>query len=101
MLLQAHDRSAEIAMIPSPKRIVETWSALVGMWGSTYLALLDELDAELAMVADSLQWPLLIIGALGTGSVIITSWKDSRQRRSREPPAGPGFLPGAGRKTAQ
>ncbi len=67
-------------MIPSPKRIVETWSALVGMWGSTYLALLDELDAELAVVSDSLQWPLLIIGALGTGSVIITSWKDSRRQ---------------------
>jgi hypothetical protein len=76
--------------IPSPKRVLEAWSALVGIWGSSYLALLDELDIELGLmseqVSESLQWPLLIIGAAGTGSVLFSSWKDAKARRRPEPP---------------
>ncbi len=70
--------------IPSPKRILEAWSALIGIWGSTYLALIDELDIELMAVSESLQWPLLIIGAAGTGSVLFSSWKESRRGRGRQ-----------------
>jgi hypothetical protein len=73
--------------IPSPKRVLESWSALIGIWGSSYLALLDELDIELGFMAESLQWPLLIIGAAGTGSVLLSSWKDAKARRRSEPPA--------------
>jgi hypothetical protein len=72
-------------VMPSLKRILESWSALVGIWGSSYLALVDDLDIELAEwgeLADTLQWPLLIVGALGTGSVLYTSWQESRPRRS-------------------
>ena len=38
--------------IPSPKRVLETWSALIGISGSTYLELLEELDIELMGAAD-------------------------------------------------
>ena len=38
-------------MIPSPKRVLESWSALIGIWGSSYLALLEALDAEVAATA--------------------------------------------------
>ncbi|HVZ51789.1 MAG TPA: hypothetical protein VG986_07470 [Pseudolabrys sp.] len=72
--------------IPSPKKVLESWSALIGIWGSSYLALLDELDIELGLVSESLQWPLLIVGAAGTGSVLFSSWKDARARRRPEPP---------------
>jgi hypothetical protein len=67
--------------IPSPKRVLDAWSALVGIWGASYIALLEKLDLELASVAESMQWPLLIIGAYGTGSVILTSWQESRRGR--------------------
>lgn len=66
-------------MIPSAKRVLESWSALIGIWGSTYLALLDELDAEVAALSETLQWPLLLIGAIGTGSVLYSSWRESRR----------------------
>jgi hypothetical protein len=69
--------------VPSPKRVLESWSALIGIWGSSYLAFLDELGVELAAVSETLQWPLLIVGGLGTGSVLITSWKESRLPRCR------------------
>lgn len=72
-------------VIPSPKRVLESWSALVGMWGASYLELLDELDVELGAVADTLEWPLLIVGALGTGSIAVSSWKASRTRHHRLP----------------
>jgi hypothetical protein len=71
-------------MVPPPKRIVETSSALVGIWGSTYLAFLDELGIELAALSDALEWPFLIIGACGTGSVLLSSWKDNRRGRFRK-----------------
>jgi hypothetical protein len=73
-------------VIPSPKRILEAWSALLGVWGSSYLAFLDELSLELAQLSETLQWPFLIIGAMGTGSALFSSWKVSRQpewRRAR------------------
>lgn len=67
-------------MIPSPKRVLETWSALIGVMGSSYLELLEELDIELGVLGDDLEWPFLIIGTVGTGSVLLTSWKGARQR---------------------
>jgi hypothetical protein len=65
---------------PSPKKVLETWSALIGISGSTYLELLEELEIELMGAADSLQWPLLIVGAAGTGSILYRSWRESRNR---------------------
>lgn len=65
--------------IPSPKRVLQSWSALIGVWGSSYLALLDELDLEFMALSESMQWPLLIIGATGTGSVLYSSWRHSRR----------------------
>jgi hypothetical protein len=69
--------------IPSPRRVLESWSALIGIWGSSYLALLDELDIELMAVSDGLEWPLLIIGAAGTGGVLYDSWQETRRKNKR------------------
>jgi hypothetical protein len=69
--------------VPSPKRVLESWSALIGVAGSTYLSLLDDLGVEFIDVADSLEWPLLIVGAAGTGSIFYSSWRESRRRRPR------------------
>lgn len=71
-------------MFSSLKRTLESWSALIGIWGSSYLALVDELDieiAELGGMAEIVQWPLLAVGAIGTGSVLYTSWQESRPRQ--------------------
>lgn len=69
--------------IPHPKEILESWSALVGIWGSSYFALLEAIDTEIASAAESLQWPFVIIGLAGTGSVLLTSWRVSRRRAQR------------------
>jgi hypothetical protein len=74
----------EAGVAQSPKTVLESWSALVGLSGSTYLTLLEELSLELAEYAEGLQWPLLIIGAIGTGSVLVSSWKVSRQKQWRQ-----------------
>ena len=66
--------------IPSPKRVLETWSALVGVSGSTYLELLGELDVELTATANAMEWPLLVAGAAGTGSILFGSWRERRNR---------------------
>ena len=71
-------------MAQSPKRVLESWSALVGLSGSSYLTFLEELSLELAEYAEGLQWPLLIIGAIGTGSVLVSSYKVSRDKRWRQ-----------------
>lgn len=67
----------------SVKQVLEAWSALLGIWGSSYLAFLDELSVELAEFSETMQWPFLIIGAMGTGSALFSSWKVSRQREWR------------------
>jgi hypothetical protein len=69
-----------VMQIPSPKRVLEAWSALIGISGSTYLELVEELDIELMAGADSVQWPLLIVGVAGTGSILYSSWQESRKR---------------------
>jgi len=73
------------ATVVSPRRVLESWAALIGLSSSTYLALLEELSLELAAYAESLQWPLLLIGATGAVSVLHSSWKissDPQWRRS-------------------
>ena len=65
--------------IPSPKRAVEIWSALVGISGSTYLELLE--DIELIGAADAMPWPLLVVGAAGSGSILFGSWRRYRSGR--------------------
>ena len=79
-------------MIQSPRRVVESWSALVGLSSSTYLTLLEEISLEMAQYAESLQWPLLIIGALGTGSALLSSWQLSRQKSWRRAHGLPGGI---------
>jgi hypothetical protein len=67
--------------IPAPRRVLESWSALIGIWGASYIAALKEMSVEMSEYAESLQWPLLIVGAMGTGSALWSSWKIGRQSR--------------------
>ena len=60
--------------------VLAVGQALIGISGSTYLELLEELDIELMGAADAMQWPLLIVGAAGTGSILVSSWRASRGR---------------------
>jgi hypothetical protein len=60
--------------IPSPKRVVETWSALIGISGSTNLELLEG-------AADAMQWLLLVVGATGSGNILFGSWRRCRSSR--------------------
>jgi len=66
--------------IPAPKKVLETWSAFIGISGSTYLELVEELDIGLMGAADAMQWPLLIVGAAGSGSILFGSWRRCRRR---------------------
>lgn len=59
--------------IPSPKHVLESWSALIAIWAP-----------PLIEYTESLEWPLLIIGATGTGSVLFSSWRTSRTRSWRK-----------------
>jgi hypothetical protein len=67
-------------VFPSARRVFEAWSALMGVWGSSYITFLDELGPDFMAVSETLQWPFLIIGVMGTGSAIFSSWKIARQR---------------------
>ncbi len=68
-------------MATSPKHILQSWAALVALWATEYLEFLEELSLELAEISESFEWPLLIIGAMGTGSIVVTScWSKWRKR---------------------
>lgn len=66
--------------IPSPKTVLETWSALIGVAGSTWLDLMLDLDAGSAAAADAMQWPMLIVGTAGAGSMLVSSCRTRRGR---------------------
>ncbi|MBV9557876.1 MAG: hypothetical protein JO254_12435 [Pseudolabrys sp.] len=70
-------------MIPSPRRVLESWAALVGIWGASYVTTLKEMTPELAEYAEGLQWPLVLVGAMGTGSALWSSWKIARHSGRR------------------
>jgi len=70
-------------MVRTPRQVLESWAALIGLSSSSYLALLEDLSLELAASAESLQWPLLIIGTSGAVSALHSSWKISRDVRWR------------------
>lgn len=50
------------------------WAALVALWALPYLTLLDHLRLD---ASETLQWSLLVIGALGLISVLYTAWKET------------------------
>jgi hypothetical protein len=58
--------------------VLMNWAALVALWAPAYLALLDQLGIELASGPEPLQWALVAVGTFGLGSVLYTSWRDTR-----------------------
>jgi hypothetical protein len=49
------------------------WAGLVALWALPYLTLLDHLRLDAAH-SETLQWSLLVIGALGLISLLYTAW---------------------------
>jgi hypothetical protein len=56
--------------------ILFNWAGLVALWALPYLTLLDHLRLDAAR-SETLQWSLLVIGALGLVSLLYTSWKQT------------------------
>ena len=66
----------------SPGALLSTWAALVALWALPYLTLLDYLRLDVAQ-SETLQWSLVVIGALGVISVLYTAWRDTLDPRWR------------------
>jgi len=68
----------------------------VALWALPYLTLLDHLRVDAAR-SETLQWSLLIVGALGLVSILYTTWRETldpawRARHGftlRKPPGRP------------
>jgi len=56
--------------------VLFNWAGLVALWALPYLTLLDHLRLDVAR-SETLQWSLLIIGALGLVSLLYTSWRQT------------------------
>jgi hypothetical protein len=56
--------------------VLFNWAGLVALWALPYLTLLDHLRLDAAR-SETLQWSLLIIGALGLASLLYTSWRQT------------------------
>lgn len=56
--------------------ILSNWAALVALWALPYLTLLDHLRPDVAR-SETLQWSLLVVGALGLVSLLYTSWRET------------------------
>lgn len=56
--------------------VLLNWAGLVALWALPYLTLLDHLRLDAAH-SESLQWSLLIVGALGLVSVLYTAWRET------------------------
>ena len=62
--------------------VLSNWAALVALWALPYLTLLDYLRLDVAR-SETLQWSLVVIGALGVVSVLYTAWRDTLDPRWR------------------
>jgi hypothetical protein len=56
--------------------VLFNWAGLVALWALPYLTLLDHLHLDVAR-SETLQWSLLIIGALGLASLLYTAWRQT------------------------
>jgi len=56
--------------------VLFNWAGLVALWALPYLTLLEHLRIDAAR-SETLQWSLLIIGALGLASLLYTSWRQT------------------------
>ena len=65
-------------MSVSPKSALTNSAAVIALWAPAYLVLQDYLGIELSGGLEALQWALLAVGAVGLGSVVYVSWRDTR-----------------------
>jgi len=56
--------------------VLFNWAGLVALWALPYLTLLEHLRLDAAR-SETLQWSLLIIGALGLASLLYTAWRQT------------------------
>jgi hypothetical protein len=52
------------------------WAAAMAMWALPYLAVLHRFGIEPSNV---MQWSLVAIGAVGSGSIFYMAWRESRR----------------------
>lgn len=71
----AKRRPAHSARVPLVS-VLSVWAALVALWALPYLTLLDHLRLDAAR-SETLQWSLVVIGALGIGSILYLAWKQT------------------------
>jgi hypothetical protein len=72
----AKGRRAQPAARAPLVSVLAIWAALVALWALPYLTLLDHLRVDAAR-SQALQWSLVVIGALGIGSVLYLAWKQT------------------------
>jgi hypothetical protein len=60
----------------SVRTVLVNWAGLVALWALPYLTLLDHLRLEAAR-SETLQWSLLVVGALGLVSILYTAWRET------------------------
>ena len=62
-------------------------SAMIGIWGSAILHVIDELGIELAeqleIMSDAIAIPLLLIGVYGSGRVLVSAYRTSNNPQWR------------------
>jgi hypothetical protein len=62
-------------------------SALIGIWGSAILHLIDDFGIELAeqfeIMSDAIAIPLLLIGVYGSGRVLVSAYRTSNNPQWR------------------
>jgi hypothetical protein len=60
----------------SSNLVMATWAAAIALWALPYLALLHHVGIE---PSQAMQWSLVVIGAIGSGSVFYIAWLESRR----------------------
>lgn len=67
--------------MPVPLHVVlANWAAMIALWAVPYLTLLHHFKIE---ASDALQWSLVIVAIVGSGSMFHQAWKTSREPRWR------------------
>ncbi|HEY9451686.1 MAG TPA: hypothetical protein VIR82_03380 [Bradyrhizobium sp.] len=60
----------------SSNLVMANWAAAMAIWALPYLALLHHFGIE---PSEAMQWSLVVVGAIGSGSVFYMAWRESRR----------------------
>lgn len=63
--------------------VTDSASAMVGIWGSAIIHLIDELGIELAEQSEAIAIPLLLVGIFGSGRVLASAYRTSNNPQWR------------------